>query len=111
MNNIQLRLDWNKLAATSPLLGQHHESNRLHIWALNRLQNRQDIQKDIQEHNKKKLQQDNLTLKFEITVRLNNMIHHPLSLALPPPPNITAVSFKDTNLPDTFNFQFLKTRS
>ena len=30
----------------------------------------QDIHKDIQEHNIQKLTQDNLTLKFEITVRL-----------------------------------------
>ena len=35
------------------------------------------------------LTQDNLTLKFEITVKLNNLVHHPLPLA---PPNITAQS-------------------
>ena len=84
-NNIHLRLDWNTFAAPPPLFGQHHESNRLHNWALNTLQNRQDIHKDKQEHNIQILKQDNLTLKFEITVRLNQ-IHHPLSLAPPPPP-------------------------
>ena len=36
-----------------------------------------------QEHNIQILTQDNLTLKFEITVRLNNIIQHPLSLAPP----------------------------
>ena len=50
---------------------------RLHNWALNRLQYRQDIHKDIQERNIQVLTQDNLTLKFEITVKLNEIIHHP----------------------------------
>ena len=46
-----LRLGWNTFVATSPLFGQHQESSRLQNWALNRLQYRQDIHKDIQEHN------------------------------------------------------------
>ena len=50
-NNIHLRLDCNTFAAPPPLFGQHHESNRLHNWALNRYQDRQEIQKDIQENN------------------------------------------------------------
>ena len=86
-NNIQLRLDWNTFLAPPPLFGQHHESRRLHNWVLNRLQYRQDIHKDIQDHIIQTLTQDNLTLKFEITVKLNNIVHHPLPLA---PPNITA---------------------
>ena len=69
--------------APPPLFGQHHEGNRLHNWALNRLQNRQDIFKDIQEHNIQLLTLDNLTLKFEITVRPNNIIQHPLPLTPP----------------------------
>ena len=87
-NNIHLRLDWNIFVAPSPLFGQHHENHRLHNRALNRLQYRQDIHKDIQQHNIRIPSQDNLTLEFEITVRLNNIIHHPFSLA-PLPPNIT----------------------
>ena len=87
INNIQLRLDWNSFVAPPPFIGQHHENHRLHNWALNRLQYRQDIHKDIQDHNIQILTQDNLTLKFEITVRLNNINHHPLTLA---PLNITA---------------------
>ena len=52
-NNSHLQLDWNTFVATpTPLFGQHHESNRLDNWALNRLQYRQNIHKDIQEHNK-----------------------------------------------------------
>ena len=88
-NNIHLRLVWNTFVAPPPLFGQHHVSNRLHNGALKRLQYRQDIHKDIQEHNIQILTQDNLTVKFEITVRVKNIIHQPLSLA-PPPPNITA---------------------
>ena len=86
---MHLRLDWNTFAAPPPFFGQYHESNRLHNWALKRLQYRQDIHKDIQKHYIQKITQDNLTLKFEITVRLNNITHHHLSLA---PPNITAQS-------------------
>ena len=86
-NNLHLRLDWNTFVAPPPLFGQHHESNGLHNWALNRLQYRQDIHKDIREHNIQILTQDNLTFKFEITERLNYRIDHTLSLAqLPPPP-------------------------
>ena len=88
-NNIPLRLDWNAFVAPPPLFGQHHDSNRLHNWALNRLQNRHDIYKDIQELNIQILTQDNLTLKFEMTLKLNNLIHHSLPLA---PPNMTAQS-------------------
>ena len=43
----------------------------------------------MQEHNIQVLTQDNLTFKFEITVKLNNLVHQLLSLA---PPNITAQS-------------------
>ena len=88
-NNIQLRLDWNKIVAPPPLFRQHHESHRIHNWALNRLEYRQDIHKDIRDHNIQILRQDNLTLKIEITVKLNDLFHHPLPLA---PPNITAQS-------------------
>ena len=88
-NNISLRLDWTTFVAPPPLFGQHLDSNRLHNWELNRLQYRHDIQKDIQEHNIQILTQDNLTRKFEIIVKLNSLVHHPLPLA---PPNITAQS-------------------
>ena len=69
-----LRLDRNTFVAPPPLFGQHQESSRLHNWALNRLQYRQDIHKDFQEHNIQILPQNSLQLKFEITVRLNNII-------------------------------------
>ena len=81
-NNIPLRLDWNTLVPPPPFFGQHQESSRLHNWALNRLQYRQDIHKDIQKHNIQILQQKSLTLKFERTVRLNNIVQHPFPLAL-----------------------------
>ena len=84
-----LQLDWNKLVAPPPLFAQHHESSRLHNWALNTLQYRQDIQKNIQEYNIQILQQNSLTLKFEITVRSNNNVQHPFPLA---PSNIPAQS-------------------
>ena len=84
-----LRLDWNTFVAPPPLFGQHQESSRLHNWALSRLQNRQDIHKDIQEHNIQILQQNSLQLKYETTVRLNNIVQHPFPLS---PPNITAQS-------------------
>ena len=74
--NTPLRLDWNTSVAPPPLFGQHQESNRLHNWALNRLQYRQDIHKYIQEHNLQILQQNSLQLKFEI-YRLNNFVQHP----------------------------------
>ena len=89
-NNIPLRLDWNTFVAPPPLFDQYLDSNRLHNWALNRLQYRHDIHEDIQEHNIQILTQDNLTLKFEKTVKLNNLVHHALHLAIP---NITAQSF------------------
>ena len=85
--NIPLRLDWNTFVAPTPLFGQYHDGYRLHNWALNRLQYRQGNQKDIQEHNIQILTQNKLTLKFEITVKLNNLVVHPLPLA---PPNRTA---------------------
>ena len=66
--NIPLRLDWNTFVAPAPLFGQHQKSNRLHNWALNRLQYRHDIHKDTQEHNIQILQQNSLTLYFELTV-------------------------------------------
>ena len=78
------------IRSTPPLFGQDNESNRIYNWALNRLQYRQDIHKDIKEHDIQILTQDNLLLKIEINLRLNIKIHHPLSLA---PPNITAQSF------------------
>ena len=87
--NIPLRLDWNTFTAPPPLFGQHPESNRLHNWALNRLQYRQDIHEDIRDHNIQILQQNSLQLKFEITVKLNNIAQHPYPLN---PPNITAQS-------------------
>ena len=87
--NIPLRLDWNTFIAPPPLFGQHLESNRLHNWALNRLQYRQDIHEDIRDHNIQILQQNSLQLKFEITVKLNNITQHPYPLN---PPNITAHS-------------------
>ena len=87
--NTLLRLDWNTFVAPPPLLGQHQKRSRLHKWALNRLQYRQDIHKKIQEHNIQMLQQNSLQLKFEITVRLNNTVQHPFPLS---PPNILAQS-------------------
>ena len=45
--NTPLRLDWNSFVAHPPICGQHLDSNRLHNWALNRLQYRHDIHKDI----------------------------------------------------------------
>ena len=85
--NTPLRIEWNTFVAPPPPFGQYHDSNRLHNWALNRLQYRHDIHKDIQEHNIQILTQDKLTLKFEIKVQLNNLVHHLLPLT---PPNITA---------------------
>ena len=86
-HNIPLRLDWNTFVATPPLFGQHQDSSRLHNWALNRLQYRHDIHKDIKEHNIQILQQSSLTLKFELTKRLNNIVQHAFPLD---PPIITA---------------------
>ena len=88
-STIPLRLDWNTFVAPPPLFGQHQESNRLYSWALDRLQYRQDILEDIREHNIQILQQNSLQLKFEITVKLNNIVQHPFTLS---PPNITAQS-------------------
>ena len=101
--NTPLRLDWNTFVAPPPLFGQHQESSRLHNWALSRLQYRQDIHKNIQEHNIQILQQNSLQLKFEITVTLNNIAQHlfPLSAlnitaqSLPPPFITTEVIYKN----------------
>ena len=87
--NIPLRLDWNTFVAPPPLFGHHNESHRLHSWALNRLQYRKDIHEDIREHNVQILHQNSLQLKFEITVKPNNIVQHPYPLS---PPNITAQS-------------------
>ena len=87
--NIPLRLDWNTFTAPPPLFGQHPESNRLHNWALHRLQYRQDIHEDIRDHNIQILQQNSLQIKFEIMIKLNNIVQHPCLLN---PPNITAQS-------------------
>ena len=73
-----------------PKFGQHLDSNRLQNWALKRLQRRHDIHKELLEHNIQILTQDNLTLKFEKTVKIKSLNHQPLHLA---PPNITAQSF------------------
>ena len=50
----------------------------------------------MQEHNLQIPTQDNLSPKFEIAVKFNNFVHHPLLLALPiitiqslPPPFFT----------------------
>ena len=88
-SNAPLRLDWKTFVAPPPLFGQHHEKNRLHSWALNKLQNRQDIHEDTREHNVQILQQNSLQLKSEITDKLNNIVQHPFPLS---PPNITAQS-------------------
>ena len=88
-NITPLGLDWNTFVAPPLLFGQYLNSNKLHNWALSRLQNRHDIHKGIQEHNIQILTHDNLTPKFEITVKLNNLVHHPFHLA---PQNITAQS-------------------
>ena len=84
--NFPLRLDWNTFVAPPRLFGQHQDSNRLHSWALNRLQYRQDIHEDIREHNIQILQQNSLQLQFEITIKLNIIVQHPY------PPNITPQS-------------------
>ena len=76
-SNIPLPLDWNTFVAPPPLFGQHQESSRLHNWALNRLQYRQDIHEDIRQHYIQILQQNSLHLKFEITIKLNNIVQHP----------------------------------
>ena len=87
-NHIPLRLDWNTFVKPPPLFGQDLDSNRPHNWALNRLQYRHYILKQIQEHNTQILTQDNLTLNFEVSVKLNNLLHHPLPLAPSLPPSV-----------------------
>ena len=86
---IPLRLDSKTFVAPPPLFGQHQKSNRLHSWALNRLQYRQDIYEDIREHNIQILKQNSIQLKFAITVKLNNIVQPSFPLS---PPNITAQS-------------------
>ena len=88
-SNTPLRLNWNTFVAPPPIFGQHQHSNQFHSWALNRLQNRQDIHEENREHNVQILQQNSLQLKFEITIKLNNIVQHPYPLN---PPNITAQS-------------------
>ena len=66
--------------STTALINKHLDSKRLHKRTLNRLQYRHDIIKDIQEHDLQILTQDNLTLKFEVTVKLNNLAQHSLPL-------------------------------
>ena len=88
-NSTPLQLDWNTFVVLPPLFSHHQESSRLHNWKLNRLPYRHDIHKDIQELNIQILQQNSLTLKFEITVRLNNIVQNQFPVA---PPNITAQS-------------------
>ena len=78
--NIPLRLDWNTFVAPPRLFGQHQDSNRLHSWALNRLQCRQDIHENFGKHNIQLLQQNSLQLKFEITIKVNNIVQHPYPL-------------------------------
>ena len=97
---IPLRLDWNTFVAPPPIFGQHQESNRLHSWALNILQYRQDIYEDIREHNIQILQQNSLQLKFEITIKLSIIVQHPFPLN---PPNITPQSLpKESKLFTSF---------
>ena len=101
-SNIPSRLGWNTFVAPPPLFGQHQESNRLHSWALNRLQYGQDIHEDIREHNIQIPQQNSLQLKLEITIKLKNIVQHPYPLnprnitaqSLPPPFITTEVIYK-----------------
>ena len=99
------------------MFGQHNESHRLHSWALNRLQYRQEIHKDIREHNVQILHQNSLQLNFEITVRLNNSVQHPYPLSppditpqtLPPPFITTEVIYKyDRYTKNAIGYNFLK---
>ena len=62
--------------APPSLFGQHNKSHRLHSWALNKLQYRQDIHEDIREHNVQILQQNILQLKFEVTVKITHIMAH-----------------------------------
>ena len=87
--NIPFRLDSNTFVASPPLFEQCLDSNRLHNWVSKKLHFRHNIHKDIQEHNNQILTQIILTLKFEITVKLSNLVHHPLQQI---PPTITAQS-------------------
>ena len=91
--------------STPPIFGQHQERSRLHNWALNRLQNRHDIHKDIQKHNIQILQQSSLTLKLEITVRLNIIVQQPFPLD---PPNITAQSLPPPVITEISTYLYLQ---
>ena len=89
-NNIPLRLDWNTFVAPPYLFGQHLDSNRLHNG--HSTDYNTDTIRTRYRHSRRHtgtqiLRQDNLTLKFEITVKFKNLVLYPLSLA---PPNITA---------------------
>ena len=62
----------------------------------NRLQYRHDIHDDVQQQYTQNFSEPILTLKFEIMVKLNILVHHPLPLSPPditaqflPPPSIT----------------------
>ena len=91
------------IRSNPPLFGQHHESHRFFNCALNRLEYRQDIHKDIQDHNIQILRQDNLAVKFEITVKQNKLIYHALPLA---PPNITAQSLPPPFITTEVNYKY-----
>ena len=82
---------WNSFVARRPLFCQHLDSSQLHNWALNSLQYKHDIQKDIREQYIQILLQRNLTLKIEKTVKLNNLVHHSLSLS---PPDMSGQSLQ-----------------
>ena len=73
--------DWKIFVAPTILLGQHFDGSRLRNWALNRQQYRHDILKDIQEHNIQILSQQSLVPKLERIVKLNNLVHHLLSIS------------------------------
>ena len=86
-NNIPLRLDWNTYVAplrylvNTPIVIDYTLNTMSTCYNIDILQYRHEILKNLQKHNIQILTQDNSTLKFEITVRLNNIIHHSLPLA------------------------------
>ena len=67
------------------------------------LQWRHEIHKDKHEHNIQILTQDNLTIKFEIKLMLNELVHHPISLALP---SITAQSLPPSFITKEIIYKF-----
>ena len=65
-----------------------NEQKTLHKYALNQVTQCESEPQAIETTNVIQiLRRDNLTLEFEITLKLNNIVYHSLSLA---PPNITA---------------------